>query len=46
MNRDFKVIEHKFDNDIIIIPVGDVHLGAIEHNKQAWESFFKGTKAK
>lgn len=34
------MITHKFDNsDITIIPIGDVHLGAAEHNAAAWEKF-------
>lgn len=33
------MVLHKFDRPITIIPVSDVHLGALEHNKKAWETF-------
>lgn len=42
MLNDFEMISHKFDNDeITIIPVSDVHFGALEHAKQEWEQFCK-----
>ena len=43
MLPDFKLITHKFaDNpDIEIWPVFDVHLGAAEHNAEAWDKFCK-----
>ena len=39
MMNDFILIQHKFDDAITIYPVGDVHLGAIEHCGVAWNSF-------
>ena len=40
MLPDFKLISHKFDNrDIEIWPISDVHLGAAEHNSEAWAAF-------
>lgn len=42
MQNDFTLIQHEFPQDAFIIPVSDVHLGAIEHNRNAWEEFVKG----
>lgn len=40
MLPDFKLIKHKFpNNDIEIWPISDVHLGAAEHNAEAWGAF-------
>lgn len=39
MIDDFTMITHRFADEITVIPVGDVHFGAIEHNQQAWERF-------
>lgn len=41
MLRDFEMIQHKFaeNNDIHIIPISDVHLGAAEHMQRKWELF-------
>ena len=41
MLNDFDMIQHKFaeNNDIHIIPISDVHLGAAEHMKDKWEQF-------
>lgn len=39
MTNDFEMIKHRFDRKITIIPVSDVHLGAIEHCKKEWEAF-------
>ena len=39
MQNDFKLIVHKFDKDITIYPISDVHLGSLEHNKEEWEKF-------
>ena len=40
MLPDFKMIVHKFPkNDIVIYPISDVHLGAAEHNSEAWIDF-------
>lgn len=41
MLNDFDMVTHKFGDEINIIPISDVHLGAIEHNRSAWESFVK-----
>ena len=41
MLSDFELIQHKFDDDITVIPVSDVHLGALEHNTKAWHQFCK-----
>jgi len=41
MLKDFEIIQHQFPerNDITIIPVSDVHLGAAEHMQRKWELF-------
>lgn len=40
MLSDFDLIIHKFTNeDIVIYPISDVHLGAAEHLKDEWGSF-------
>lgn len=41
MLNDFEMIQHKFaeNNDIHIIPISDVHLGAAEHMEEQWELF-------
>ena len=41
MLKDFELIQHKFaeNNDIHIIPISDVHLGAAEHMQRKWELF-------
>lgn len=40
MLNDFEMIVHDLgDNDITIIPISDVHLGAAEHMTRAWEEF-------
>jgi len=41
MLPDFEMIVHSFPkaDTLTIIPVADVHLGAIEHNGRAWDSF-------
>ncbi len=41
MQTDITLIRHKFDNDIIIYPISDVHLGALEHHRSEWEKFCK-----
>lgn len=42
MLNDFEMISHRFNNaEIIVIPVTDVHFGALEHAKQEWEQFCK-----
>ena len=45
MLSDFEMIRHRFPaNEIMIIPVSDVHLGALEHCKREWEEFCKFVK--
>ena len=41
MLSDFELITYHFEknNDIIIYPISDVHLGAAEHMEKEWESF-------
>lgn len=41
MKKDFDLIVHKFKKSITIVPVADVHLGAIEHDNKAWCSFLR-----
>lgn len=41
MLKDFEMIKHQFDEEITIVPVADVHLGALEHAKKEWEQFCK-----
>ena len=48
MLSDFKIISHKFPNrqDIEIWPIADVHLGAAEHDAEAWGAFCKALTQK
>lgn len=48
MLPDFKLITHKFEDrpDIEIWPVFDLHLGASEHNAEAWAKFRKMVMAR
>ena len=41
MLKDFEMIIHHFpeNEDLTIIPVSDVHLGAAEHMQRQWELF-------
>ena len=43
MRTDFDIIVREFPNrdDIMIIPVSDVHLGALEHMTDEWDKFCK-----
>lgn len=41
MLPDFELITHRFDNDITIIPIADVHLGAAEHMEKEWCAFLE-----
>ena len=34
-----KVIKHKFEGPITIIPISDVHIGSLECNERAWKGF-------
>lgn len=40
---DFEIIQHQFkaNDDITVIPIADVHLGAAEQMEEAWMSFLK-----
>lgn len=44
MLDDYAMITHRFEDEITVIPVADVHLGAIEHDEKAWEGFCKSIK--
>ena len=41
MKKDFDLITHRFPDsrELRILPVGDVHYGAIDHNNGEWERF-------
>ena len=41
MLHDFDLIQHKFNSDIDIYPIADVHLGAVEHAETEWQAFLK-----
>lgn len=41
MLNDFDLISHTFQDEITIYPIADVHLGALEHAEQEWQSFLK-----
>lgn len=42
MLGDFEMIKHKIkEKETVVIPVSDVHLGAIEHREREWQSFCK-----
>ena len=41
MLSDFQMIKHQFEKGITVIPVSDVHVGAIEHCKAEWDAFCK-----
>lgn len=41
MTDDFTMITREFPHTITVIPISDVHLGAIEHAKKEWEQFLK-----
>ncbi len=44
MKNDFEMIVKQFDKDITIYPISDVHLGALEHNSEEWNSFIEKIK--
>lgn len=48
MLPDFKLVTHRFTErpDIEIWPISDVHLGAEEHNAEAWSKFVKDLAAR
>lgn len=40
--KDFKeLIIHKFNKDIIVCPISDVHFGSIGHREKEWNDFCK-----
>ena len=40
--KDYKdLIVHKFDRDIVVYPISDVHFGSMGHNEKAWNEFVK-----
>ena len=41
---DFEMIEHRFEgnDDVVIIPISDVQLGAREHLRKEWDTFVSG----
>lgn len=41
MLNDFDMIAHTFPDDIVIYPISDVHLGAVEHCETQWQAFLK-----
>lgn len=41
MLNDLDLIVHKFDKDVTIYPIADVHLGAMEHAEPEWQKFLK-----
>lgn len=41
MLNDFDMITHRFPGDIVVYPIADVHLGAIEHAEPEWQAFLK-----
>ena len=44
MLGDFDLITHSFPDDIVIYPIADVHLGALEHAEREWQSFLTRVK--
>lgn len=38
MKRDTEMIPHRFDGEIVIYPIADLHNGSIEHNAIAWDA--------
>lgn len=41
MLNDFDMIVHELKGDIMIYPIADVHLGAMEHSEGEWQNFVK-----
>ena len=47
MRKDTDIIFHRFGNGSIeILPIADVHYGAIEHNEAGWNKLCKDVLAK
>lgn len=41
LKKDTEMIPHRFDEDIVIYPIADVHYGALEHNAEGWAAICK-----
>lgn len=41
MKKDTEMIKHRFNEDIVIYPIADVHYGALEHNADGWTAICK-----
>ena len=41
MLNDLEMISHAFPDEIVIYPISDVHLGAVEHCEPQWQAFLK-----
>ena len=41
IKKDTEMIVHKFDGDIVIYTLSDVHYGALEHNEAGWNAVCK-----
>lgn len=39
MREDFEIITYKFENEIRVVPIGDLHIGSIEFNLDRWRKF-------
>lgn len=44
MESDFTIITRRFNNDITIYPISDVHIGSLEHNTKEWNKFIEKIK--
>lgn len=42
MLDDFRMITHSFPDSINVVPIADVHLGAIECAEKEWQTFLQG----
>ena len=45
LKTDFDMVVHRFERPITIIPISDVHIGALEQNTAEWEAFCKAVLA-
>ena len=39
MKSSMRIIKHKFEKKVTIIPISDVHIGSLECNETAWKNF-------
>ena len=39
MKGDFEILKYKFENEIRVVPIGDMHIGSIEFNLDRWKKF-------